>query len=76
MKTKFGNASINNKGYYVISSHKEGNYGKKLHRLVFEDYHNCKLDKNDVIHHIDFDKTNNHPTNLICVSKKAHSILY
>lgn len=77
MKTKYGNAGINKKdGHYQIKSRKEGNHGKYLHRLVFEDYHNCKLDKNDVIHHIDNDPLNNHPTNLICMSKKAHAILH
>ena len=76
MKTKYGNAKINNRGYYIIRSKKEGNDGKLLHRLVFEDYHNCKLDENDVIHHIDGDKTNNHPANLICMSQKAHGLLH
>ena len=76
MRTKFGNAKIKDKGYYRITSEKEGNIDKFLHRLIFEDYHNCKLDKSDVIHHIDGDKTNNHPTNLICMSRKAHAILH
>lgn len=76
MKTKYGNAKINPNGYYQINSRKEGNNMKLLHRLVFEDYHDCKLDKKDVIHHIDGDKTNNHLANLICMSKKAHSKLH
>ena len=76
MKTKFGTAKINDKGYYKISSVKEGNRDKYLHRLVFEDYHDCNLDGNDVIHHIDGDKLNNHPANLICMSKKAHTLLH
>ena len=76
IKTKFGNVKIDKHGYYRISSRKEGNNGKILHRLIFEDYHNCKLDKNDVIHHIDGDKMNNHPTNLICMSRKAHQLLH
>lgn len=76
IKTKYGMAKINNRGYYVISTRKEGNHMKLLHRLVFEDYHDCKLDKNDVIHHIDNNPLNNHPTNLICMSKKAHGIIH
>lgn len=76
IKTKYGTANLHSDGYYVITSRKEGNHQKKLHRLVFEDYHNCKLDENDVIHHVDFDKTNNHATNLICMSKKAHTLLH
>jgi len=75
MKTKYGNAKLLN-GYYTITSRKEGNHNKRLHRLIFEDYHNCTLDKNDVIHHIDGDKMNNHPTNLICMSKNAHALIH
>lgn len=74
--TKFGTAKINNDGYWWITSSKEGNHMKFLHRLIFEDYHDCKLDKNDIIHHIDGDTLNNHPANLICISKKAHNLLH
>ena len=73
--TKYGTAKLN-EGYYQISSNKEGNQGKKLHRLIFEEYHKCTLDKNDIIHHIDGDKLNNHPANLICMSRKAHLKLH
>ena len=38
IKTKFGNAHIT-EGYYRICSHKEKNYGKRLHRLIYEDYY-------------------------------------
>ena len=75
LHTKYGNAK-SYKGYYRITSSKEGNCGKWLHRLIFEDYHKCKLNANDIIHHIDFESTNNHITNLICMSKKAHRILH
>ena len=74
--TKYGTATLSNRGYYRITSRKEGNKNKSLHRLVFEDYHNCTLDKNDIIHHIDGNPLNNHPTNLICMSKTAHNILH
>ena len=74
--TKYGTAVLSRNGYYRISSRKEGNKNKSLHRLIFEDYNECTLDKNDIIHHIDGDRLNNHPANLICMSKKAHSILH
>lgn len=74
IKTEYGNASIDNEGYYRITNGK--NTGKSLHRLVFEDYHDCTLDDNDVIHHIDNNPLNNHPSNLICMSRKAHLILH
>lgn len=38
MKTKYGNAKIGNMGYYVITSYKEGNHRKLLHRLIWEDF--------------------------------------
>ena len=76
IQTKYGTAIIGNRGYYRITSRKEGNKNKFLHRLVFEDYNDCTLDKNDVIHHIDGDVLNNHPANLICMSKKAHNKLH
>ena len=76
MKTKWGNAEINTGGHYQIISRKEGNHGKLLHRLVFEDYHDCVLDENDVFHHIDGDKLNNHPSNLTCMSRKAHTLIH
>ena len=50
IKTKYGHASIS-EGYPTIIT---GKYtGQRVHRLVFEDYHECKLDSSDVIHHID-----------------------
>ena len=76
ISTKFGKATITHGGYYRISTRTEGNKNKFLHRLIFEDYHNCTLDENDVIHHIDGDKLNNHPANLICMSKEAHLRLH
>ena len=76
LHTKWGTARIDKSSYYRITSYKEGNRGRFLHRLIFEDYHGCVLDENDVIHHIDGDTLNNHPTNLICMSKKAHQLLH
>ena len=43
IKTKFGTATINSDGYYEISSVKEGNHDKILHRLIYEDFYNVKL---------------------------------
>lgn len=34
LHTKFGTAKINKKGHYQITSRKEGNGGKLLHRLM------------------------------------------
>lgn len=58
MKTKFGSASINHNGYYQIKSIVEGNRGKLLHRLIYEDFWNVSLPEEIGVHHewIEFDK--------------------
>ena len=76
IKTKFGIANITKKGYYRIVSHKEGNYGKLLHRLIFEDFYKIKLPSDIVIHHYDGNKLNNEIWNLIPMSKNEHDGLH
>lgn len=76
IKTKFGNASISSDGYYYISSVKEGNKGKLLHRLIYEDYHKICLLPSVHIHHIDGNKQNNDINNLIMMSKSDHHKLH
>lgn len=76
IKTKFGTARIDSKGYYSICSHKEGNYSKRLHRLVFEDFYNITLPPEVIIHHDDGDKLNNEIWNLIPMSREEHQILH
>lgn len=71
MKTEFGEAEINHKGYYAIISHGEYN-AKELHRIVWENHYNKKVPENYVIHHINMDKTDNRIQNLICVSDNVH----
>lgn len=76
LKTKFGSAKLNNKGYYIITSRQEGNNGKLLHRLIFEDFYNISLDEEFpdgvVIHHNDMDKTNNEIWNLVPMTHEEH----
>ena len=76
LKTKFGNAKLNEWGYYVITSRKEGHHGKLLHRVIFEDFYKIKLDEELEdkvhIHHIDEDKTNNEIWNLEPISVSEH----
>ena len=76
LHTKFGNAKIQPNGYYVITSVKEGNYAKKLHRLVFEDFYNITLPPNIIIHHEDGDKLNNEIWNLVPMTAQEHTILH
>lgn len=63
MKTKFGRAYIGNHGYYVVTSTKEGNHNKLLHRLVYEDAHG-KIPDGYHVHHKDGNKINNVLSNL------------
>ena len=62
METEFGNAVKRKDGYYQISSgeHK----GKLLHRLVYESNYG-NIPNGFCIHHLDGDKENNAPQNLI-----------
>ncbi len=76
METKFGNAKINNQGYYHITSRKEGNHHKLLHRLIFEDFYQIKLHPEIAIHHEDGDKTNNEIWNLIPMTANEHNLLH
>ncbi len=80
IKTKFGTAVINQDGYYQISSEKEGNRGKLLHRVIFEDFYQCDLNEmfheEVVIHHVDSNKLNNEIWNLVPMSFKEHSFLH
>ena len=78
--TKFGRAGLNGGGYYVITSAKEGNFGKLLHRLIFEEYYNIKLDEEFpdgvVVHHIDRNRTNNEMSNLDLMPLKEHTSMH
>lgn len=80
IKTKYGNANLNDWGYYRITSRKEGNHKKLLHRLIFEDFYNIKLDEEFPegvhIHHIDGNKTNNEIWNLEPTPESEHMSLH
>lgn len=39
LKTKWGNAKVDNHGYYQITSAKYGKNGERLHRVIFEDFY-------------------------------------
>lgn len=76
ISTKFGTAAINNSGHYQINSKKEGNKGKLLHRLIFEDYYNVTILPNIDVHHINGIKTDNHIKNLKLIPHGIHSSLH
>jgi hypothetical protein len=73
--TKFGNARINNQGRYVITSRKEGNHGKYLHRLIWEDAYGPIPEGYDC-HHIDENPLNNDLSNLKLMLHAEHVSLH
>jgi len=76
IKTKFGNISKDRKGYYIIHSNEFGNRGKKLHRLIWEDFYGCEIPKGYVIHHKNGLKTDNCILNLQLMSEFDHNKLH
>lgn len=72
IQTKWGDALIDN-GYYRISTSKEGNNGKRLHRLIYEDYYKVTLLSWTHIHHIDGNKLNNNISNLKAMFGSIHN---
>jgi len=76
MKTKFGSASINHNGYYQIKSIVEGNRGKLLHRLIYEDFWNVSLPEEISVHHKDGNRLNNCICNLEAMPREEHIKLH
>ena len=75
LHTDWGTAKINNKGYYQITTRKENNHHKLLHRLIWErNYGN--LPPQNHIHHIDNNALNNCIWNLEPMSKSEHHKLH
>ena len=73
MITEFGNAYKRKDGYYQISS--GIHQGKLLHRLIYEECFGS-IPKGFHIHHLDGNKENNNPANLVMISKSNHHHLH
>lgn len=73
--TKFGRAKIDSNGYYRITSRKEGNHRKLLHRLIFESIHG-EIPEGYCVHHIDGDRLNNCIMNLELLSSSFHKSIH
>ena len=76
LHTKYGTARINKEGYYWITSRKEGNNGKRLHRLIWEGFYNTEVPKGYIIHHKNGDKLCNCILNLQLMKKEEHTKLH
>lgn len=72
LKTKWGTARINNSGYYWITTYKDGNRGKLLHKLIWIE-HNGPIPEGYVVHHHDHNKLNNNINNLELMTLSEHT---
>lgn len=75
IQTEFGNVGINKDGYRYITSSKEGNYGKTLHKLIYEKHYG-KVPEGFEVHHKDWNKLNNDIMNLELMTKYEHRLLH
>ena len=73
--TKYGMCIEDKDGYWVVSSRKEGNKNKRLHRLIWEEY-NGSIPIGCVIHHKDGNKKNCNINNLEMLSSFEHNSLH
>ena len=73
LHTKFGNARLDAYGYYHITSRKEGNMLKKLHRLIFEDFYRMEIPTGYDVHHKNGNRQDNCILNLQLVHKSEHT---
>jgi len=65
----------NNYGYfYLYISEDSKQY--LIHRLMYETFNDYKLEKNEIIHHIDENKENNNLDNLKLMIKRYHDIFH
>ena len=76
IQTKYGTAKLRKDGYYLITSAKEGNNGKLLHRLIYEDHHGITLLPTTIVHHKNGDSTDNSIDNLVAMDNAEHSSLH
>lgn len=68
-----GGKSISRKGYVVLNVHN----GKKFeHRAVMEEYLGRPLAADEVVHHINGDKTDNRIENLQLMTNAEHTIMH
>lgn len=65
---------ISAQGYLIDCTDRKNK--KEIHRQIYEQYHNIKLTKHDIIHHIDGNKLNNNPDNLVCITRAEHVRLH
>jgi hypothetical protein len=60
-------------GYYVCTT---GKKRQRLHVAIWEHEHGIEVPPGCVIHHLDWDKTHNEISNLICVTVEEHETIH
>lgn len=73
LNTKYGKVKTDKDGYYVISSTKEGNKDKLLHRLIWIEHYGPIPDGDYVVHHKDNNPLNNNINNLELMTRAEHA---
>ena len=65
-------------GYLQFTNSPENgdNAGKSVHRAVAEEKYNRSLGSDEYVHHLDLNKTNNDPDNLVVLSASEHMKLH
>jgi hypothetical protein len=75
IKTKYGNAKPNETGHFRITSRKEGNNGKYLHRLIWEEHYG-EIPEGFVIHHKNGNPQDNRIENMEMMPHSNHVSLH
>lgn len=63
-------------GYYLCTTLDESGNRRRLHVEVWERAHGVRVPPGCVIHHLDWNKSNNNINNLICVSIWEHEQIH
>ena len=72
-KSEFGYYYVDDDGYCHITSRKEGNKGKLLHRVIMEQHLGRELKREEEIHHLNGDVLDNRIENLVlCKNHQEH----
>jgi len=73
LKELYGQDEKNSQDYWMIN---DGIKNQFEHRFIYEQLNNINIEKNHIIHHKDFNGTNNFIENLELMNRKAHDIYH
>lgn len=69
-------AGISQKPNGYVEATRGENKGRGLHRVIMEQRLGRRLSSSECVHHIDRDRANNDPSNLIVMSRSEHTRLH